>query len=588
MSKPTEEIKDRLDLVEFIKGYLEVKPAGKNFKALCPFHQEKTPSFMISQDRQIWHCFGCGEGGDIFKFLMRYENLEFYEALRVLAEKAGVELKNISPEDQRQFGVLYELNNSAADFFEEALKSSKNAKEYLKNRGLKQETVKEFSVGYAPAGIDELTVALINKGFAIEDVVRAGLAIKTERGRYLDRFRGRIMFPIHNHFGKVVGFSGRILPEFDNENSGKYINSPDTPIFNKSRLLYGFWQSKRDIRDEDKVLLVEGQMDFLMVWQDGVRNVFATSGTALTSDHLRTLRRVTGNIVMGFDDDNAGRAAAERGIDLASANDFNVYVLDLGRYEDPAEAVVKEPGFVRKAIDEARTGMEYYFDRYLTDEAKKNISDKKKAIRVLLSKIAVLWSPVERSHWISELASRSGVKEKDLIDELERLNFSDEGVLAAPEEEGSKKRKLERIDILVEQLLGLAAGDDRFKKEMKLKSDLVPSHYIEVYNVISGSGSSESARDPQIQSLVNLIVLRSGFLFDLIPEEQLEIEFNNLVRELMLEHLRERRANLAVQISEAEQNEDEEKVFKLLREFDDVLRKMQDIENVTQTQKVRS
>jgi len=584
MARPTDEIKDRLDLVEFIKGYLEVKSAGKNYKALCPFHQEKTPSFMISPDRQIWHCFGCGEGGDIFKFLMRYENLEFYEALRVLAEKAGVELKTMSPEDQRQFGVLYDLNGSAADFFEEKLKGSANAKDYLKKRGLKGETAKEFAVGYAPDGVDELTVALINKGFAIEDIVRAGLTIKTEKGRYLDRFRGRIMFPIHNHFGKVVGFSGRVLPEFEKENVGKYINSPDTPIFNKSRLLYGFWQSKKDIRDEDKALLVEGQMDFLMVWQDGVRNVFATSGTALTSDHLRTLRRITGNIVMGFDEDSAGRAAAERSIDLASANDFSVYILPLGKYEDPADAVTKEPGFVKKAMEGAKSGMEYYFDRYLTKEVLGDISDKKKSVRLLLTKIHAVWSPVERSHWISELSVKSGVKEKDLIEELERLSLGESKESVDVKEE--VKRKLERRDIVVEHLLSLAAGDDRFKKEIKTKSDLMPSHYMEVYNVISGTKSS--VQDPQIKSLVNLIVLRSGFLFDLIPEEQLEAEFKNLIKELMLEHLKERRTKLADDILRAEEDGKDGRVLELLKEFDDVLRKMQDIENAGAKEEVRS
>jgi len=398
MARPSEDIKDRLDLVEFIKSYIDVKPSGKNFKAICPFHNEKTPSFMISPDRQIWHCFGCGEGGDIFKFLMRYENIEFYEALRILAERAGVELKSVSPEDQRQFGILYDLNSRAAEFFEEALKNSKKAKEYVAKRGLKEETISDFVIGFAPASVDELTVSLINDGFAVADIVRAGLTIKTEKGRYVDRFRGRIMFPIHNHFGKVVGFSGRILPEFEKEDVGKYINSPDTPIFNKSKLLYGFWQSKKEIRDQDSALLVEGQMDFLMAWQNGIRNVFATSGTALTSDHLRTLRRITGNLIMAFDSDSAGQMAAERSIDLAGASDFSVKIMSLGKYKDPAEAVVKDPEFLKKAIENAKSGMEYYFERYLTEDALSDIRNKKLAVRTLLSKIKSLWSPIEKSH----------------------------------------------------------------------------------------------------------------------------------------------------------------------------------------------
>src|SRR3989344_3211094 len=213
---PSEQIKEKLDIVPFIKGYLELKPAGRNFKALCPFHQEKTPSFIVSPDRQLWYCFGaCGEGGDIFKFLMRYENLEFHEALAILAEKAGVELRRISPEEQRQFGILYDLNNAAAAFFEENLERSPEILSYLRDRGLKDETVKEFDLGLAPLGADELVVTLINQGFNINDIVRSGLAVKTEKGQYRDRFQARIIFPIHNHFGKIVGFSGRILPNFE-------------------------------------------------------------------------------------------------------------------------------------------------------------------------------------------------------------------------------------------------------------------------------------------------------------------------------------------------------------------------------------
>ena len=575
MPRPTEEIKDKLDLVEFIKGYLDLKPAGKNFKAICPFHQEKTPSFMVSSERQIWHCFGCGEGGDIFKFLMRYENLEFYEALSVLAERAGVELKRLSPADQRQFGILYELNLAAAEFFENSLKNSKKAQEYVKTRGLKEETIKDFMVGFAPNGVDELTVQLINHGFAIEDIVRAGLTIKTERGRYLDRFRGRLMFPIHNHFGKVVGFSGRILPEFDNGKSGKYINSPDTPIFNKSRLLYGFWQSKRNISEEKQALLVEGQMDFLLVWQDGVRNVVATSGTALTSYHLKTLRRVTNKIIMAFDKDEAGAMAAERSIDLAGANDFTVYNLSLGKFEDPADAALGETGFIKKAMKEAKTGMEYYFERYLVPESMESVDKKKLAIRSVLLKIRSLWSPIERSHWIQQLSHKSGIREKELFEELERL-AGDKGGEQVVAKESRETRKLTRRDIIVEQVLSFAAGDDRLKKEVKTLEEYIPPHYKDVFTAIIEGGADTS---PQVRSLVDLVTLQSGFLFEVIPEDRLETEFKHLIKELALEYLRAERERVGVEISVAESGDEEKKTIDLLRKFDDILRKMQDIEN---------
>lgn len=533
---------------------------------------------MVSPERQIWHCFGCGEGGDIFKFLMKYEGLEFYEALRVLAEKAGIELKKMSPEDQRQFGVLYEVNGAAAEFFEEALKNSKKGSGYVDGRGLKEETIKTFMVGYAPSSTDDLTVQLINKGFAIEDIVRAGLAIKTERGRYVDRFRGRVMFPIHNHFGKVVGFSGRILPEFDTGKVGKYVNSPETPIYNKSRILYGFWDSKRAIIEEEKALLVEGQTDFLLAWQDGVKNVVATSGTALTADHLRALRRITNKIIMAFDEDEAGRMASERSIDLAGAQDFTVYILSLGKFEDPAEAALKKPGFIKEAMKDAKTGMEYYFARYLTKSAMKNIDEKKTAIRVVLMKIKTLWSPVERAHWINELSQISGTSETNLIEELERLTLG-ENKKVETQEVVHEDRKLERRDRIVEQILSFASGDDKYKKEVLSSREIIPSNYTPVFDAIVGE---KSQLPPGVEKLVDVITLQSGFLFEVIPEDMLDVEFRNLIRELTLEYLRVERERIGAQISVAETSGEEAEADKLLREFDDILRKMQDIGNVSE------
>ena len=249
MTSPVQEIKDRLDIVEFIRSYVPLLPAGKNFKANCPFHKEKTPSFMVSPERQTWHCFGsCSEGGDIFKFLMKYENLEFYEVLKILAEKAGIELRQIAPAEQKQFNVLYEINEEAKEFFKKNLEGSVEAKKYLLDRGLKKETIEEFELGFSSNKWEELSLYLIKKKYSAFDIERAGLAYKNERGSLIDRFRGRIMFPIHNHFGKVIGFSGRILPELDAGEAGKYINSPETLIFNKSKILYGFHKSKNFIR----------------------------------------------------------------------------------------------------------------------------------------------------------------------------------------------------------------------------------------------------------------------------------------------------------------------------------------------------
>src|SRR3989338_11482496 len=273
MSDVTQQIKDKLDIVDFLKGYIDLLPAGRNYRAVCPFHKEKTPSFMVSADRGMWHCFGgCNEGGDIFSFLMKFENIDFYEALQILAEKTGIDLKkSAGGAEFNQYGILYEINAAARDFFKNNLNEA--ALTYYQSRGLTRETITEFDLGFSPpssaGNADQLLRFLLNKGFAIQEIEKAGLIFRTERGNYMDRFRARYMFPICNAFGKVVGFTGRIMPEYEkmaNVNLGKYVNSPETPVFNKSKVLYGLNKSKNHIKDAGSVLLVEGQMDFLMTY----------------------------------------------------------------------------------------------------------------------------------------------------------------------------------------------------------------------------------------------------------------------------------------------------------------------------------
>ncbi len=563
MALPSEEIKEKLDIVEFLKGYLELRPAGKNFKALCPFHGEKTPSFIISPERQMWHCFGCGEGGDIFKFLMKQENLEFYEALKVLAEKAGIELKRISPADQKQFGVLYDINNVATEFFRNTLAVSNKGKAYVKERGLKDETISEFEIGFAPNGFDELTLYLINKGFDIDDIARSGVTFRSDKGKYMDRFRGRVMFPIHNNFGKVVGFSGRILPEFDTGESGKYVNSPETPIFNKSKLLYGYYKTKNFINDSRTVLLVEGQMDFLMSYQDGVKNVVATSGTALSLDHLRTLKRVADRIVIGFDNDEAGLLAAERNIDLASANDFDVAILPFGEtseWKDPAELVEKSPGMLSELILNARKAMEHYFKRHLKAE-----NNDRHAIRTVLTKIRNIWSPIEKAHWIKELSHLTNISEKNLTDEMEKigdpLTERTSGIV-----ETAEKRKMTRIELICERLLSLISLKESFKESVKEHLSFMPANYKLVYHAVAGGERAT----PQIQEIVNIVSLQD---FEMLPEdeERISIEFQELIKELKLEYLNKEREEMMRRILESGENSKDE----ALKEFQDISTKIQ-------------
>lgn len=602
MASPIEEIKERIDIVGFIRSYIPLLSAGKNFKSNCPFHKEKTPSFMVSPERQTWHCFGsCAEGGDIFKFLMKYENLEFYEALKVLAERAGVELKRASPAEYKQFGVLFDINSLAKDFFKKELERNPDVLAYTRERGLTKETIDEFELGFAPAGIDRLTMDLINIGFSVKDIERAGLAYKSDRGGYLDRFRGRLMFPIYNSFGKVVGFSGRILQDASRPESiegqgnpsassglaaAKYINSPESPIFNKSRIFYGLHKTKNHIKEEGKALLVEGQMDFLMVYQDGVKNVVATSGTALTSEHLKSIKRLTDQLVLAFDNDEAGIKAAERSIDLAGASDFNVKLLLLRDYKDPAEAALKQPGIMAKLLERAVPAMEFYFERYSGEnlivpnqKSKADIGEIKRSLRLILRKIKNLVSPVEQSHWIKELSDRTGISEKALTEEMEQVR--NEKLVARDRKDEFKIQNPSlslrtRRDLVAERLLSLALVRDDLKIAIEDYLQYLPEDYLLVLDYISKKTilSQQAFNQEKLKEAVGLISLRSSFELEVLGEDGLEKEFAELIKQIQHEYFKEKQNRLLLLIKEFEGRGDEQKMQELLKEFNEISHKV--------------
>ncbi len=544
---PVEIIKEKLDVVEFLKGYIQLQLAGKNFKGLCPFHREKTPSFMVSPERQSWHCFGCNVGGDVFSFIMKYENIEFAEALKILAEKAGVELKRISPAEYKHLGLLYDINEKAKEFYKKELENSQIAKEYISKRGLSDETVSEFEIGFAPTGSEALILHLLKSGFHSEDILRAGLSFRTERGLSFDRFRGRIMFPIHNHLGKTVGFTGRILPQFDDGKSGKYVNSPETPIFAKSKLLYGFWKSKNFIRDAKHAFLVEGQMDFLMSWQTGVKNAVASSGTALTGDHLHALRRLTDQLVISFDNDDAGREAGERAIDLAEAADFGIKVAIFHDYKDPADAVLSDKKYFFETIENAKPAMEFYFEKYLpTGTINVSNRDSFRALKAVLEKLRNIGSPVLKSFWLKELSKKTGVNELTLSEEMERdapqVRQPADGH-GAPSEQPIESKKFSRREILAQRCLAWVLQRGDFEAVEKFFPYL-PGNYREIFSVLK-SGERRSS-DPVIDELLNIIIFQQ--------REAGTEEFEELKLELYKEYLKERRRELTSIMAQAQQS----------------------------------
>lgn len=404
-------IKSRINIVDLISEYLPLKKAGVNFKANCPFHGEKTPSFMVSPERQIWHCFGCDKGGDIFKFLMEKEGFEFKEALEILAQKAGVTLKRSKKEPNKN-ERLYEANQKAQQFYHYILtehKLGQKALDYLKKRGLTGQTIKEFALGYAPHSWESLTSFLRKRGFTNAEMINSGLMVPSNRNGY-DRFRGRIIFPLANIRERIVGFSGRVLEGGE----PKYINTPQTPIFEKGHFLYGLNLAKGAVKEKDQIIVAEGEMDMLMSYQSGVKNIVASKGTALTEDQLELIKKYTQNLVLCFDTDLAGDAAVRRGIELADKAGFNIKIVVVEGAKDPAEVCLKNPDGWKRMIEEATP----IYDYYLQSVSKRFDIKSATGKRALFAELLPIWQkisdPITKEHYIQKLAAFLLIKD-DLI-----------------------------------------------------------------------------------------------------------------------------------------------------------------------------
>lgn len=412
-------IKQKINIVDLISEYIPLKKAGVNFKAPCPFHNERTPSFMVSPERGIWHCFGCQKGGDIFKFMMEKESLDFKDALELLAQKAGITLKKTSRKETDYKEKLYEVNLKASQFYQYMLTShqlGKKALTYLKKRGLTEETIKEFGLGYAPQNWEALTKFLKKRGFSVKEIVDSGMGVSSNSGCY-DRFRGRIMFPLIDVRGRIIGFSGRIL----DQGEPKYINSPQTVIFDKRRFLYGINLAKGAIKDAKEAIVCEGEIDMIASYQAGVKNIVASKGTAFTPEHLELLEKYTDTISLCFDMDLAGDTAARRGIELADKAGFNLKVISVEGGKDPADACLKSIDEWKEAVISATPIYDYYLDSISKRFNLKDSASKK----IILGELLPIWKkisdPITKEHYIDRLAAFLQVKQDFIRGQLETL-----------------------------------------------------------------------------------------------------------------------------------------------------------------------
>ncbi|MGB6895726.1 MAG: DNA primase [Dehalococcoidia bacterium] len=447
-----DEVKQRIDIVDLVGQYVPLQRAGRNFKALCPFHTERTPSFMVFPERQSWHCFGaCGSGGDVFTFLMKRENVEFGEALRLLAERAGVTLGGRSdPQEDARRQRLREANEAAAQYFHQALLSSSAgqlARDYLASRGLDEATVEGFQLGYSLPAWDALKGHLMGRGFSEEELLTAGLLVEGERGGY-DRFRGRLMFPIRDERGRVAGFGARAL----DDSEPKYLNTTQTPIFDKGAILYALDRAKEQIRRQELAVIVEGYTDAIAAHQHGLGNVVASMGTSLTERQVNLLKRYTRNLALALDADVAGSEATLRGIQVAAdaldktsvpvpdwrgvirhqdvlAADIRVISLPEGR--DPDDVIRSDPEDWRRLTAEAKPVLDHLFEAVTARLDMSKPRERSRAVGELLPLVGAVSDQVVRAHYLQRLARLAQVDEETL-----RLQLRRRGGGRGPEAEG--------------------------------------------------------------------------------------------------------------------------------------------------------
>src|SRR3989338_702350 len=573
MLSPIEQIKEKLDIIDLIQSYIKLDKAGVNFKSVCPFHKEKTPSFYVSPGRQIWHCFGCSRGGDHFPFVIEMEKSEFPESLRILAKMTGVKLQKVDEKLAAQKTRLSEILNKAKEFYKENFKRRSDVKEYLKERGLKDKTIETFEIGYAMPNWDEIYEFLSQGGFSKEEIENSGLVVKKEEAgsvSYYDRFRARIMFPIFNQLGETIGFSGRIFEKDlrkdlkEEEKPAKYINTPNTLLYDKSKALYGLNFAKNEIRKNNFCVLVEGQMDVIMSHQAGFLNTVAVSGTALTEDQLAKLKRLSPNLYIALDPDAGGIAATKRGVDLALKNNFDVKILPIDK-DDPADIIKENPETWLLAIKRAKPIIRYYLD-FLSEKVKEKRELAKETERVIIPYIANIASNIEQAHWLKEVAVFLNLKEEAVWQSLakysKKLKRGNSDSAESVETENSRKpSSVSRRDLLEEKLIGILL----WKKELAAFFNKDWQNYFSPARKFILEKALNSGTEIASEHYLNKLALEAELYYSNLdkPEEEL----NKLAMELKREYLKDELLSLSQKIRECEIAGDGENIKKCLDEF---------------------
>ncbi|MBN2452827.1 MAG: DNA primase [Candidatus Omnitrophica bacterium] len=570
-----EQVQSRSDIVEVISRYVPLKKVGRNFKAPCPFHHEKTPSFIVSPDKQIYHCFGCGAGGNVFSFLMKQENIQFPEAVEMLAENAGITLpREISRGASSELdNKLYKANEIAAQFFQANLAGNKTAREYLAMRGVGEEAVKKFKIGCAPDAWEELINHLKAKGFDAGIAEKAGLAIPNDKGGHYDRFRKRITFPIMDLKGRVLGFGGRVM----DSSLPKYINSPETPIYSKGRNLYGLNFSRDAIKGKAHALIVEGYLDFLVPYQAGVQNIVATLGTALTVDQAKLLKRFAKTVVMVYDPDEAGESASLRGLDIFVSEDINVYIAELPKGLDP-DSYIRKHGtddFTR-LIKSSKNIFDYKFDKLSKRHNPATTNGKAGIVNEMLPTISKIGNAVARSEMMKKLAKRLSVDEDAVKAELKKVkpDFSERKVSIKPAEarQGAGRAELVVISLMLE------GGDyvdivKRLLPAEEIRNSTVRDIVAAVLNLRGHNKGISAARlvnDFGSGSEAASLISEAASMAEMLDDKQKALD--DCIARIKKDNLKDRLKMLQEAIRVAHGQKDETKVRRLVAEYDGLVK----------------
>lgn len=557
-------IKERLGIKEVVETYIKLEKAGSNFKGRCPFHNEKTPSFFVSPDRDSYYCFGCGAKGDIFTFVQEYEGLDFINSLKILADRAGIELEKTNFKENTYNNLLKEILEEATKFFEESFEKNPEVMIYLKKRGLKEETIKEWRIGFAPNGWSNLLDNLKSKDYKEVDIEKAGLIKKGNREGYYDRFRSRIIFPITNSNGDIVAFTGRIFgPE---EDTAKYLNSPETDLFKKSEILYGFDKAKTAIRKNNFTILVEGQMDTIMCHQAGYKNAVASSGTAITEMQLKNLDRLSKNLVIAYDSDNAGFSASEKAWKTGLAIGMDVKISPIEEGLDPADLIQKDPKKWKDTIKKS----EHIIDT-LIKKISNSETDKRKINQRVVSEIVPhlksISSSIDRDYFIKKVGEAFDISIEAITQEVNSYKDDSESgkdsIRSAHQLD--EKEKFDEFT-LEKRIFGVMFALEKKNQEefKKLQEGIINIVSQEEYDRILES----------INEDLEEIIFTVENSFD---EKNIEIESAELLKNLKIKKLNNQRKKILLELRKAEQQKDEELENNLLSEINKISKQIQEI-----------